>query len=114
MIAATPDYTAEPPTRAAVDASRGAVVLDFGTAWCGWCRRAQVLLNPVFAAYPAVVRVRVEDGPGRPLGRSFGVKLWPTLIFLVDGREIVRLVRPEDEQAVRAAFAQQAQGATSP
>ena len=38
--------------------------------------------------------VKVEDGPGLPLGRSFKVKLWPTLVFLHDGREVARLVRP--------------------
>ena len=31
------------------------------------------------------------DASGRPLGRSFKVKLWPTLVFLRDGREIERL-----------------------
>jgi thioredoxin 1 len=46
----------------------------------------------------------VEDGSGRPLGRSFGVKLWPTLIFLADGREVARLVRPGDIDAVGQAL----------
>jgi len=47
----------------------------------------------------------VEDGPGRPLGRSYRVKLWPTLVFLQDGREVSRLVRPAGaaiEQALDA------------
>jgi thioredoxin 1 len=37
-----------------------------------------------------VRHVKVEDGSGRRLGRSFGVKLWPTLVFLRDGREVAR------------------------
>jgi thioredoxin 1 len=41
-----------------------------------------------------VRHIRVEDGRGRPLGRSFRVKLWPTLVFLKDGKEVARLVRP--------------------
>jgi thioredoxin 1 len=50
--------------------------------------------------------MKVEDGQGRPLGRSFRVKLWPTLIFLRDGKEIARLVRPASAAQVREAAAQ--------
>ncbi|MEE2871181.1 MAG: thioredoxin family protein, partial [Pseudomonadota bacterium] len=39
--------------------------------------------------------LKVEDGPGRPLGRSFRVRLWPTLILLENGEEIGRVVRPD-------------------
>jgi thioredoxin 1 len=38
--------------------------------------------------------IKVEDGPGRPLGRSFRVKLWPTLVFLRDGKVVQQLARP--------------------
>ena len=38
--------------------------------------------------------LKIEDGRGKPLGRSFRVKLWPTLVFLRDGEEVARLVRP--------------------
>jgi thioredoxin 1 len=51
-----------------------------------------------------VRHVKVEDGSGRPLGRSFTVKLWPTLVFLRDGLEVVKLVRPQDEQAIADAL----------
>jgi thioredoxin 1 len=92
------------PSRAEVDATAGAVVLEFGTAWCGWCRRAQPLIQSALSVHPQVRHIKVEDGPGRPLGRSFGVKLWPTLVFLNGGREVDRLVRPEDEAAIVAAL----------
>ncbi|MGL4693346.1 MAG: thioredoxin family protein, partial [Stenotrophomonas maltophilia] len=42
--------------------------------------------------------VKVEDGKGRPLGRSFAVKLWPTVILLRDGQEIARAVRPHERE----------------
>jgi len=100
---------AQEPSRAQVDALSGATVLEFGTNWCGWCRRAQPLIQSALSSHPGVRHIKVEDGPGRPLGRSFGVKLWPTLIFLRDGREIERLVRPGDEAAISAALAQLAQ-----
>ena len=44
------------------------------------------------------------DGRGRRLGRTFGVKLWPTLVFLRDGEEIAKLVRPKDAAEVMRAF----------
>jgi thioredoxin 1 len=43
----------------------------------------------------------VEDGKGKPLGRSFRVKLWPTLVFLRDGRVMKQVSRP-DPAEVRA------------
>jgi thioredoxin 1 len=45
--------------------------------------------------------MKVADGRGRPLGRSYRVKLWPTLIFLKDGQEITRVVRPETSEEIR-------------
>ena len=48
--------------------------------------------------------IKVEDGSGQPLGRSFGIKLWPTMVFLKDGREVARLVRPTRPQEVAEAF----------
>ena len=50
--------------------------------------------------------LKVEDGPGRPLGRSFRVKLWPTLVFMRGGVEVARLVRPTDAAAIAEALAQ--------
>ncbi|HEX5514805.1 MAG TPA: thioredoxin family protein, partial [Gammaproteobacteria bacterium] len=50
--------------------------------------------------------IKIEDGRGRRLGRTFGVKLWPTLIFLRHGQEVARLVRPTDEAAIEQALAQ--------
>ena len=48
--------------------------------------------------------IRVEDGPGRALGRSFRVKLWPTLVLLRDGQEVARLVRPTQTTDISAAL----------
>lgn len=90
-------YSTTPPTRAEVDALAGATVLEFGTNWCGYCRRAQPVIGEAFNGYLEEVRhLKIEDGPGRPLGRSFQVKLWPTLIFLRDGAEVARVVRPTE------------------
>ena len=98
-------YAPTEPPRAEVDAYAGPTVLDFGTNWCGWCRNAQPLIEAALGPQPQVRHLKVEDGPGRPLGRSFRVKLWPTLVFLKDGQELARLVRPASADEVRDALA---------
>ena len=104
-MAYTDTFVPENLSRAEVDATPGALVLEFGTNWCGWCRGAQPAIADAFAAAGAGVRhVKVEDGPGRPLGRSFRVKLWPTLVFLQDGQEVARLVRPAEAADVTQAL----------
>lgn len=99
-------YRVDAPTREAVDAMRGPLVLEFGTDWCGHCQAAQPLIANVLAGHDGVEHLKIEDGKGRPLGRSFRVKLWPTLVVLRDGVEVARVVRPVDasdiEQALRA------------
>ena len=97
-------YATSAPTRDEVDALAGPTVLEFGTGWCGWCRAAQPLIAGAFASHPNLRHITVEDGPGRPLGRSFRVKLWPTLVFLKDGRESARVTRPANLDELRAAM----------
>lgn len=99
----TSRHEAIPPTREAVEQFGGATVLEFGTPWCGHCQRAQPLIEQALEDEAAVAHIKVEDGPGARLGRSFGVKLWPTLIFLRDGKEVARLVRPQDAQSIHEA-----------
>ena len=96
---------AREPTRAEVDALAGPSMIEFGTSWCGHCRAVQGPLASALARHPHVRHIRVEDGPGRPLGRSYRVKLWPTLVFLQDGREVARLVRPGAGGVIEEALA---------
>jgi thioredoxin 1 len=98
------DYAATEPTRAEVDAWPGATLLEFGSPTCGYCRRAQPLIEGALHEAAELRHVKVADGPGRPLGRSFRVKLWPTLVVLRDGAELARVVRPADVAEVRTAL----------
>jgi len=88
-------YEPEEPTRADVDQMVGPVLLNFGTNWCGYCRAIEPELAKLLAAQPEVRHIKVEDGKGKPLGRSFGVKLWPTLVFLHDGKIAKQISRPD-------------------
>ena len=102
----TPNFADNEPGRAELDALAGPVLIEFGAPWCGHCQAAQPLLAEALAAYPALPHLKIEDGPGRRLGRSFRVKLWPTLILLRNGSEIGRLVRPTASRDIAALLAQ--------
>jgi thioredoxin 1 len=97
-------------TPEAVAAMHGIVLLEFGASWCGICRGARPAIDRALADYPGVRHIWIEDGPGKRLGRSFGIKLWPTLVVLRDGREVARVVRPRDTDAVHALLAGDAAG----
>lgn len=107
-IAMSQPYATTQPERGAIDAMDGTVALEFGTDWCGYCRSAAPLIATALKDYPELTHIKVEDGSGRALGRSFRVKLWPTLVILQKGKEIARVVRPADAAEVRKAIEQAA------
>ncbi len=107
------DYQLEQPERSEIDAATGPLVLAFGTQWCGYCIAAERHISAALADHPDVPVIGVEDGPRRPLGRSFRVKLWPTLVFLRDGVEVGRVVRPTRRTPLDEALGQIAGPATA-
>lgn len=99
------DYAGTAPSRAELDALAGPTLLEFGSPACGHCRRAQPFIAAALAPHPGVRHLKIADARGRRLGRSFGVKLWPTLVLLAGGKEAARLVRPLEAGAIETALA---------
>ena len=85
------------PTREEVDGMPNPVVLEFGASWCPHCQAIRATTATLLARHPRVRHVAVEDGRGKPLGRSFRVELWPTLVFMRDGGVVRLAVRPPVE-----------------
>ncbi len=92
------EYLTQEPTRAEIDASSGVTLLEFGAPDCGFCAAVQPALAAALDTTDPIAHIKVEDGSGRPLGRTFGVKLWPTFVLLRDGKELGRLVRPGNRE----------------
>jgi len=104
-MAFTTDYVAQEPTRADIDALPGATLLEFGAPWCGYCLAAQPMLASAMTDRTDLRHIKVEDGKGQPLGRSFRIKLWPTLVALRDGEELARVVRPSSTEEIERVLA---------
>jgi thioredoxin 1 len=86
------------PSRADVDAREGVLLLEFGAPWCPHCQGAQAAVKAFASEHPQLQHLKIEDGRGRRLGRSFKVKLWPTLVLLREGQELARAVRPRSDE----------------
>jgi thioredoxin 1 len=92
----------ETPSRDEIDHLPGRVLLEFGTETCGICHALAPRVSALLDQHPEVRHIKVEDGPGRPLGRSFHVRLWPNLVFLRDGAIVRQLARPGHDQLAQA------------
>lgn len=104
-----PDYQEDAPTLEQVKALRGGAILEFGAPWCGHCKAAAPAIQEVLSEHSELLHIKVYDGKGKRLGRTFGVKLWPTLILLHDGQEVARLVRPLKADEVQQLVAHKSQ-----
>ena len=93
-----PAYREDVPSREDIDQTRGLLLLEFGASWCGHCQSLAPTLQALLSQRPQVQHLRIADGRGKRLGRSFRVKLWPTLVFLRDGKVIAELVRPTADE----------------
>ena len=96
-----PDYEEETITFEQLSELSGNAILEFGTDWCGHCQAASSAIKEVLSEHSELPHIKIADGKGKALGRAFKVKLWPTLIYLHNGTEVARLVRPLQSNEVR-------------
>ena len=104
-----PDYVEDAPTFEQVSELIGYAIIEFGAPWCGHCQTALPVVKEVLTEYSDLPHIKIYDGKGKPLGRAFKVKLWPTLILLRDGKETARLVRPSNADEVRQLLSKSSQ-----
>jgi thioredoxin 1 len=97
----SPYYQEVEPERSELDRASGWLLVEFGAVWCGHCLALEPALKKELADRPDVQHLRIADGRGKPLGRSFRVKLWPTLVLLQDGQVMGQLVRPSQTEIVK-------------
>lgn len=100
-IGSNSDYAEEAFTFEQTGELSGDTILEFGAPWCGHCQAASSAIQEVVSEHSGLRHIKIYDGKGKPLGRAFRVKLWPTLILLHDGNEVARLVRPLSPSEVR-------------
>tara|TARA_R110002012_G_scaffold20531_1_gene72720 strand:- start:628 stop:966 length:339 start_codon:yes stop_codon:yes gene_type:complete len=100
-ISSNTEYAEETFTFDDLQALPGDTLLDFGAPWCGHCQAARPAIDEVVSEHAGLRHMKIYDGKGKPLGRAFKVKLWPTLILLRAGNEVARLVRPLAPDEVR-------------
>lgn len=98
LMSFTSEYSSAEPTRAEIDALPGPVLVEFGAPWCGYCRAVQATLEGMLEEHPDVTHIKIYDAQGKPLGRSFRVKLWPNLVFLRDGEVRAQYARGSEAE----------------
>lgn len=96
-----PDYLEDLLTLEQLEEIKGNYLLEFGAPWCGHCQSAFSSVEELLKETPDLKHLKIYDGKGKKLGRVFGVKLWPTFIFMKNGQEATRIVRPTNTQQLR-------------
>ncbi|MCH2558352.1 MAG: thioredoxin family protein [Alcanivorax sp.] len=95
------EYATNHPTRDEIQGIVEPTVLEFGSPDCPYCQKTEPMVKAAFQDFPGISHVKLADHQDKMLGRAFNVDEWPTLIFIQEGREVSRLVRPENEDAIR-------------
>jgi thioredoxin len=73
------------------ETSRGVVLVDFMTHWCAPCRRVAPGLEELARDYKGKLKVGWLDADRNlAVAQRFGIKAFPTLLILRNGKEVAR------------------------
>jgi thioredoxin len=79
------------------------VLVDAWAAWCGPCRMLAPTIDELATELAGRVRVAKLDVDANPATASrFDIRSIPTLLVLVGGREVGRIVGVQPKPAIRA------------
>lgn len=78
------------------------VVVDLWAEWCGPCRMLKPILEKLAEEYQGRFRLaKVDSDQNQDIARQFAVRGIPTVIGIVNGREVARFTGAQPESSVR-------------
>jgi thioredoxin 1 len=82
-------------------ADHDVVLVDFYADWCGPCQMIEPVVESVAASTPAAV-AKVDIDANQALASQHGVRGVPTLLLVVDGETVERMVGVQSEDELTA------------
>lgn len=80
----------------------GAYLLEFYSKTCGPCKMLGFVLKDTDKNMPGLRIYQVDFNENKELKEAFGVKGFPTLLFMKDGKEVSRLEGLKQKPAIIA------------
>lgn len=83
-------------------------MIKFGAEWCGPCRMIKPTVNKLMEKYntdDSEVKITdVDVDKDADAAKKYGVRSIPTMVFLKDGKEVIRKVGVLDEKQIEIAI----------